>query len=114
MPNNQNNNTRNLIIMLVVAVVLGGLVVSYFIFEPDFGGGLLESSLTPVSETSAPTPDSYSSQVGRELIERLQELERINLNTDFVESDAFARFEDLSRELEEEPLQRTNPFAPIQ
>ena len=96
--------------IILVIVVLGVLFVLYSIFiKPD-----------PTSETlvagrsGAGTPASQDAQViGTQISQALLKIEQIKLERAIFDNPIFSSLEDRSQQIVDEPIGRTNPFAPL-
>lgn len=104
---------KKLITILGILVIVSVVIVGYIIFKPNFNIGIVGDGLMPAPQSNEEDL-SYSNRVGSELIRLLNELERLSLDTEFVESPAFTNLDDFSQELEDQPANRANPFAPVQ
>ncbi|MFH1402171.1 MAG: hypothetical protein ABIG87_00920 [Patescibacteria group bacterium] len=65
------------------------------------------------SQLSSVVNDSNISQVGAETLETLLNLRSMSLNADIFEDISFKKLVDFSVKLQEQPVGRINPFAPI-
>lgn len=104
---------KKLITILIVLAVIIAAVVAYVIFKPNFNIGIVGDGLMPAPQSNEEEL-SYSNRVGSELIRLLDELERLSLDKEFVQSEAFTNLNDFSQDLEDQPADRANPFAPVQ
>ncbi len=92
--------TKNLIIGVVVAVLL---FVGYKFFLAEDAG----------YDTLVATTESPVAPIAQNLLGALLTLESLDLDTGIFNNQAFNSLEDFSRPIGEQPIRRTNPFAPL-
>ncbi len=90
---------------------IGGIVVVLLL---AFGGYLLYSGSSATSEDVGPltTSDPISDESSPEVVQQLNRLRSININTDFLASTEFRSLADFSIQINPQPVGRDNPFAP--
>lgn len=106
-------SSKNLAIILVAIIVISALILVYYFFlrpgsRPMSADGLMGEA-GPLTSL-----EGLSSQVGRELLFLLDDLNSISFETDLIKSEGYHNLTDYSREPEEQVPGRENPFAPIQ
>ncbi len=87
-----------LILSVIVFIVIG--FFGFYFFKED-SGPLLKSAVTGGS------PES------QQILNALNELKNIKLDGQIFTDPVFQGLEDFTRQVNEEPKQRPNPFAPI-
>jgi len=88
-------------------LIIIGLVVAAFVAYSLFFTGTPRDALT--TENIDPT----SSAVEQELIGLLLQLRSIELDVSFFSDTRFRSLEDFGQDVVNEPVGRTNPFAPL-
>ena len=100
--------TIKILVAIIVAIV-AFFAYSYYAESQSPAGDVIIPTLSSSSGTNglAYLPES------QRLLEMLVLLKSIQINTQFFDQPIFKVLVDFSTELEEEPVGRTNPFAPI-
>lgn len=102
------SKTSTIIGVVLTILLLGGIGYVYYTNSGDL---LSTSSILPtdslVTET-ATTTDPGQDQT----LQRLNRLENINIDTEFLSSQTFRSFENFGIEIQSQPVGRSNPFTP--
>lgn len=105
------NNTTKLVSGLVLIIVM--LAGGYFLLQQS-DGALVSSSMLPGGgigqSTSSPEIDLAQDQT----LQRLNRLEDIDINADFLSAGIFESFESFGISIQSQPVGRDNPFSPSQ
>ena len=88
------------VLVVVVFLVLG--FFGYYFFKNE-----------PVSILSQNIPGNISDE-SLKILDALSELKKLQLNGEIFSDPAFGSLEDFSKPVDPEPIQRPNPFAPIE
>ena len=100
------NFLRKYKITIIGLILIGGAIIIYqFYFAGDKKNAVL------VSESG---DEISGSVVGREIVIFLDELQSINLDSSIFDDPAFQSLIDFEKEVQAEPVERSNPFAPTQ
>lgn len=102
------NKTSTIIGAVLTILLLGGIGYVYYTNSGDLPS---TSSILPsdslVTET-ATTTDPGQDQT----LQRLNRLENISIDTEFLSSQTFRSFENFGIEIQSQPVGRNNPFTP--
>lgn len=103
------NNTTNIIGGVVLVIIMAGVGVLYY---ADVGGALLSSASLPGGSTA--TTSSATGPERDQTLQRLNRLEDIDIQTEFLSGQIFTGFENFGIAIQSQPVGRDNPFTPPQ
>jgi hypothetical protein len=93
---------KNIIILVVV------IIAGYFAYQQFSGANLSGSaSLSTVQRSS------NTDVLGAEIIKAINQIDSLDLDRSVFDDPIFQTLVDRSQELREQPVSRSNPFAPI-
>ena len=97
--------------IIIAIVVLGILFVLYSAFlKPDPKADTLVTGRSPVAGKPV---DQNSQAISSQISQALLKIEQIKLDRSIFDNKIFTSLEDRSEEIVDEPVGRTNPFAPL-
>lgn len=92
---------------VVLVVILAG---AGYLYYADTGGALLSTSALPGSDSA--TTSSATGPERDQTLQRLNRLEDISINTDFLSAQVFTSFKNFGISIQSQPVGRENPFIP--
>lgn len=90
---------QKVVIAVVVALIL------FSVYNTFFKPAVVDETITGESK------EIINSEVGREIINTLNQLKAINIDTDIFDDPLFENLYDFSRPLPKQPVGKTNPFT---
>jgi hypothetical protein len=105
------NNSTKIISLVVLVLILGG--AGYFYYSES--SNILSAGSVLSGTNSLNTPTTTASGPSRDqTLQRLNRLEDINIDTDFLSAQIFTSFENFGISIRSQPVGRDNPFIPSQ
>lgn len=90
---------QKVVLAIVVALIL------FSVYNTFFKAPVVDETITGESK------EIINSEVGREIINTLNQLKAINIDTDVFDDPLFDNLYDFSRPLPKQPVGKTNPFT---
>ncbi len=103
------NKTAKIISGVVLIIILAGVGYLYY---ADTGGAPLSTSALPGSSSATTSPATGPER--DQTLQRLNRLEDIDINTEFLSAQVFTSFENFGIAIQSQPVGRDNPFTPPQ
>ncbi|MEW5908149.1 MAG: hypothetical protein AB1643_03185 [Patescibacteria group bacterium] len=112
-----NKRTKILIIILIIILIGAGI---YYFTSDNKDESAVTSNVAVITENGNTGPLSETEttkmnipEEGKNILNLLNQIKGVILDTDFFQSSAFKNLIDFSVELTSQPLGRDNPFAPL-
>ena len=99
--------------ILIAALVI---LIIFFVYSVFFSGSATKENSLSVSNGAAKTasaPKAASPEEGQEILDMLDSLKSVKMDTDFFNGKVFKGLVDFSVETAPQPAGRFNPFSPI-
>ena len=100
---NPSSNKNTIIIGIVIVIILAG---GWYFYSKGSSG-------SSTSQLISSSPDSATAAVGASVLNILNSVSSINIDTSFFQTPAYQSLVDYSIAVPPQPVGRANPFAPV-